>query len=292
MSFCRLIHVKSAHVKQRAQSDAQLLVGRRGAAHDEFAPPLQVLSFGAEHWVAGRYYERQRSEMFGVEYVVAGDAELVQDGKRSVAAPGQVYLLRSGVRHRYGAGPSGSLDKYYVSLGGALLDSLLLAAGLDGCDVVRPEHPQEIERLLLRIRELMQTKPAGFAMEQSMLAYRLLAELGRSHGRRYPQPVAAAVEFIDRNLTQPLSTAQICAAAGLSRTHFNRLFRRHVGVSAKQFFLRHRMGWARHLLADSDLPVKQIASTLGYDDPLYFSSQFRKQVGVGPRAYRRRPQPK
>jgi AraC-like DNA-binding protein len=47
------------------------------------------------------------------------------------------------------------------------------------------------------------------------------------------------------------------------------------------------MDSARYLLTYRGQSVKETAAALGYDDPLYFSKQFRRSAGVSPRAYRR-----
>ena len=48
-----------------------------------------------------------------------------------------------------------------------------------------------------------------------------------------------------------------------------------------------KMEQACQLLDSTELSVKGVAAELGYDDPLYFSRQFSKTVGLSPRAYRR-----
>ncbi|MBD3242083.1 MAG: AraC family transcriptional regulator [Chitinivibrionales bacterium] len=286
MPFPILKHVKTDHSVRDAPRRLQLWTRLRSPQYDDFAPPLQIVSFGGEEWHGGRFFERTRSEMFGVEYVRHGSVSFVQDGKSYTVGPGQVYLLRRGVAHRYTADRPGPMRKYYIALEGALLESLLLATELDSCDHIAPDSPERVVHLFEQIRESMQHKPPGFALELSALAYRLLLELSGSRSRRYPEPVRAAIEFIDQNLTRSLTTADICAVAGLSQTHFNRLFRRHVGLSPKQFFIRHKLAWAEHLLTQSHFSIKEIAATLGYEDPLYFSSQFRAHLGVSPKRYR------
>jgi len=47
-----------------------------------------------------------------------------------------------------------------------------------------------------------------------------------------------------------------------------------------------KMEHACHLLDSGDLSVKAVAGALGYDDPLYFSRQFSRTIGMSPRAYR------
>lgn len=266
----------------------QLWARYRSHEHDEFAPPLQIVSFGLEQWHPGRVHRRGHSELYGVEYVLEGDVAFTQEGKEYLVGKGEVYLLRRGVAHVYRTGPSGTLRKYYIALEGPLLESLLLATGLDDCDHVVPDSPHEVERLFKQIHSAMAEKRSNYAFELSSLAYRLLIDLSRSVSRRYPEPIRAAVEFIDQNLTKQLTTDEIRGVTGLSPTHFNRLFRQHVGLSPKQFFIKHKLAWARHLLEESPFSIKEISATLGYEDPLYFSSQFRKHTGLSPRFHRRR----
>jgi AraC-like DNA-binding protein len=52
------------------------------------------------------------------------------------------------------------------------------------------------------------------------------------------------------------------------------------------FFIRLRMNRACRLLAESSLPVKDIAAQLGYDDPFYFSRLFKSVHAVAPTEYR------
>ncbi len=258
----------------------------RSTQFDDFVPPLQIVSCGLEHWVAGRFYERHPSRMYGIEYVNAGNAEFTQDGRSYLVQPGELYILRRNVNHVYRTGPAGFYDKQFIAVEGVLLDSLLLATGLDTCDHVAPRDPGTVEAILREVREVFTAKSPGFTTELSRIAYRLFLTLARDVSLRYPEPLRAAIEHIDRNLNRQLSTRQMARVAGLSLTHFNRLFRQHVGISPKQFFIRHKMEWAEHLLTQSLFSVKEVASTLGYDDPLYFSSQFRRHTGLSPRHYR------
>jgi transcriptional regulator GlxA family with amidase domain len=50
--------------------------------------------------------------------------------------------------------------------------------------------------------------------------------------------------------------------------------------------LQSRIAAARHLLSDTDLPIKQIAARLGYSNVYFFSRQFTAMAGVSPGIYR------
>ncbi|MBX9646637.1 MAG: AraC family transcriptional regulator [Xanthobacteraceae bacterium] len=72
--------------------------------------------------------------------------------------------------------------------------------------------------------------------------------------------------------------------AGMSRTNFARTFRDAVGVTPIDYLTRWRMTVAQTLLRD-DLPIKKIASMVGYDSPAALSRTFTRVIGVSPRAW-------
>lgn len=80
--------------------------------------------------------------------------------------------------------------------------------------------------------------------------------------------------------------ASIAAQLGMSLSHFRRTFRRESGQSVHQFLLQTRLQTARHLLAETQLPIKSIARQLGYRDVFFFSRQFAQVMGISPGRYR------
>jgi AraC-like DNA-binding protein len=55
----------------------------------------------------------------------------------------------------------------------------------------------------------------------------------------------------------------------------------------QDWIVERRMSEARRLLAETDLPVAEVARGVGFDDPSYFGRRFRAEHGRGPRAWRR-----
>ncbi len=79
--------------------------------------------------------------------------------------------------------------------------------------------------------------------------------------------------------------AQLCS---ISDSHLMRAFRKSSGTSLHQYVTRQRLEAARALLRDSEMPVSQVASRLGFSTSAYFSSAFRRVCGISPSQYRRR----
>jgi transcriptional regulator GlxA family with amidase domain len=93
-----------------------------------------------------------------------------------------------------------------------------------------------------------------------------------------------------RHLVQDLSAqptlAELARVAGLSRPYFCRHFQEAIGVSFSTWNRHIRVGRAKELLADSDVPITTIAIMVGYRDITTFERNFRKTAGCSPRHYR------
>src|SRR5208283_1748696 len=89
-----------------------------------------------------------------------------------------------------------------------------------------------------------------------------------------------------RHLDEPLQVATLAAQANISPSHFFALFKRQMGCAPIDCFIRLRMQHACRLLDETELSVKEVAATLGYDDPFYFSRIFKSVNHVAPSEYR------
>jgi transcriptional regulator GlxA family with amidase domain len=75
----------------------------------------------------------------------------------------------------------------------------------------------------------------------------------------------------------------------LSRSAFARRFARAVGAPPAAYLARWRMTIAGRLLRDSDLKLAAVASSVGYTSEFAFARAFKRDYGIAPGAYRRRP---
>ena len=93
--------------------------------------------------------------------------------------------------------------------------------------------------------------------------------------------------YIEANYAAPdISLGQAAAHVGLSPSHFSALFRRENGDSFKETLTQVRIQRAKELLRGSSLRSFEIAAEVGYTDPHYFSTVFKKETGLSPREFR------
>jgi AraC-like DNA-binding protein len=101
------------------------------------------------------------------------------------------------------------------------------------------------------------------------------------------QQVLALLEGDEKGAAWP-DYASVARALGVSQATLRRRFRVATGTSPHDYVVRSRIARARVLLSESEAPLKEVASRLGYADVAFFARQFRQVAGVAPGAFRRR----
>ncbi|MDX2096626.1 MAG: DNA-binding response regulator [Leptolyngbyaceae cyanobacterium bins.59] len=93
-------------------------------------------------------------------------------------------------------------------------------------------------------------------------------------------------EVLETHFHQPIGLPELAQAVGYTPAYLTDLVRRQTGKTLHTWLVERRMQEARHLLRDTDQPVEQIALAVGYEDPSYFSRQFRHYNAMTPKAWR------
>lgn len=123
----------------------------------------------------------------------------------------------------------------------------------------------------------------------------LLIDLARLAGpvatelRRSGEPLLAEVfDVIDRRHAEQLSLRDVAAELGITPGHLTTVVRRRTGRTVGEWITERRMAEARTLLAETDLPIAEVAGRVGIADAGYFSRLFGRTHGVSPRQWRGR----
>ena len=100
-----------------------------------------------------------------------------------------------------------------------------------------------------------------------------------------------ARDLADARYAEPLGVEDMARAAGLSRAHFIREFRRAFGDSPHAYLLTRRLERAAVLLRSTDRQVADICFSVGLKSLGSFTTSFTRTFGVSPTAYRARYPP-
>src|SRR3954447_8894993 len=95
-----------------------------------------------------------------------------------------------------------------------------------------------------------------------------------------------AKDLADARYAEPLDVGDMAAAAGLSRAHFSREFRREFGESPHAYLLTRRLERAAALLRTTDNAVVEICLAVGLTSVGSFTTSFKRMFGATPTEYR------
>lgn len=120
-------------------------------------------------------------------------------------------------------------------------------------------------------------------MARFCTSFPALAEKTRTVDRQ----TMLAARFISENYMNPITAAEIAAAAGFSPNHLSKRFREDAGVGVHEYLVNTRLQHAALELISTDDSITAIALRCGFSDSNYFKDVFKKKYGVTPRVYRK-----
>ena len=148
----------------------------------------------------------------------------------------------------------------------------------------------DLAMLLSMIHRLNAEQEGGYRAATGSLI-RSICELAQA--KRCLPEGSPAVERVKRAIYDHISDCDfkpsaVIADIGFDKDYFCRLFKRETGKTPVQFLTDQRVAQAKRLLKDpKQFSVEVIARSCGFADALYFSTCFKKHVGLSPLAYRK-----
>lgn len=224
-----------------------------------------------------------------LNYVKEGSAVFCDQTHRYRVHEGQFYVLFPGSGVCYQADADQPWSIIWLVADGTLLAAFLQAIGLTPQKpVMSLRFPERVETVLNRIFEKTKYGHLADSMACLSLMYELFANLAAEKTLAPLDPVVrASVGYLSRNLNRPISSTELACRAHLSENYFIKLFKKQTKLTPQQMLDTLRMQKAAHLLKYSELSITEVAATVGFDDPLYFSRRFKKKTGRSPSCFRK-----
>ncbi|MEG0779462.1 MAG: response regulator [Oscillospiraceae bacterium] len=112
----------------------------------------------------------------------------------------------------------------------------------------------------------------------------------KSDGKDGPQisnlTVKAALSYIEQHYASRITLGDMAAALYVTPQYLCRLFKKHTAQNLSEYLTEYRMERAKQHLMDPRCKISEVASLVGFNDPGYFSSTFKRLYGVTPLEYR------
>lgn len=121
-----------------------------------------------------------------------------------------------------------------------------------------------------------------FTCCQNLMAY------SENQKGEYEQPIAAhCIQVIQEHFSDPsFNISQLADMVNLSLPYLSTVFKQVTGQTISSYLSQQRLLHSQNLLQDISIPIRDVCTRSGYEDPHYFARFFKKQTGMTPSEYR------
>ena len=241
-------------------------------------------------WEKGRKLVKDEYQIL---YILSGEG--VIEFKRNAPiklSAGSVVILHPGEWHRYRPNPKTGWKEAYIGIGGESVGRILAAPFFDGPPTVFAVQPKgKFENDLLTLVENIKlnatSKPYSLSLRVMALAGTLIETIHQSEDNQIDYSTIRKVHlFIGHHLGEVVDFAALSAHYKMSYSLFRKHFREYTGMAPLEYQLALRIRRASALLANSTVPIAQIATDTGFRTPAYFARYFHEATGQSPSEFR------
>ena len=227
-------------------------------------------------------------------YCVDGTAVCKKDDDEISFGAHDLYVMFPNEKIHY-VTPTGSYwTSWWVGVYGSLTDTLMEMLGVTKDNpFIHIRDNYTMECLMKEIYDTSLNSDASSKMKCISLLYELFSFLMKDAGSTYKSDIISdAQNLIEHNLSGQISVADLAEKLGINPSYLTRIFKQKHSKSPKDYILDHKIKRAKELLKNTDVSVTDIARSVGFDDPLYFSRLFKKRTTLTPTEYRVKKQSK
>ena len=206
---------------------------------------------------------------------------------------GQVIVLPKNEAHQYGSAEGEFWEIYWIHFAGTKADEL--AHRLCQSEFGRPFNARLTHDNETIFAHLISELALGMTQEScsraSMKIWSLLGDnvyKARFSNDELNQRLHSVIQYMRSHIEDELSLSALSQSHSISASQLCRLFQTHTQHSPMDYFIRLKIQRSCQYLSLTTLKIKEVAQSIGYEDPYYFSRIFRKIMGCSPSEYRER----
>lgn len=227
---------------------------------------------------------------FLIVYVKDGSATILSETPNIRLKSGAVFFMFPNHKIHYRSEPDSKWTILWIGVYGSLVERYVNMLGLTPENpVFYPENPDKIEDILNRIFDVSHNDSISSKIKCISLVQSFFSKLFENFSEKKIKNshINEAVHFMKLNYNLGISVNDVAKKINIDRSYFTRIFRNEFGVTPGKWLNDFRLEKACELLSETDLPIGDIANSIGIFDSLYFSRLFRKNLGISPTDYRK-----
>ncbi|WP_077613197.1 AraC family transcriptional regulator [Clostridium sp. Marseille-P2415] len=232
-----------------------------------------------------------------LHFILSGAGVLEIGGKRHILKTDDIFLIPKGHPILYHADHQNPWEYMWITFDGEMAEAYLSYTGLSAeTPAIHSQIPNQL--YLPMIRKILDTNQLTFANEIKRVGYlyeilstliEMQNSLRTSRKNQYDYSIDTyvdyALQYIKLNYDH-IRVQDIADYIGINRSYLTSIFKKQLHVSPQEYLMRYRLNIAVHRLTATSQSIQEIATSIGYDNPLTFSKIFKQEYGMSPRHFR------
>lgn len=239
------------------------------------------------------YWQKGRRD-YQILYVANGKTHFWSDGKEEIVSAGYMVLYKPEEIQKYVYYLEDNPEVFWIHFTGSDVKNILAYHGISldehvfYCGVL-PDYKALFRKIIQELqlcRYGYEDYIASLFNDILLLVDRQQHEQKKATGNVQEQ-IERAAAYFNENYNTKISIDDYAESLHISTNWFIHNFKQYAGMSPAQYILSLRMVNAQSLLERTTYNIKEISEIVGYENPLYFSRVFKKEIGKSPAQYRK-----
>lgn len=229
-----------------------------------------------------------------LHYCISGKGYFTLDGKNYTVGPNDIFFIPSNCKVSYQQDKENPWTYLWVEANGSSVKNIFHRAGFTlQTPIVHNEDKKVKDILYSLLEDLHVTDNDLFAISKTLMFFHRLIVQGEKNKKLVPlnerDLITKITIYINNNyMKSTFSAKNIALYFHLNQSYLSRLFKAKTGFTLTKYIYDIRMQKARLLLLSGKLNVQEVAYSVGYSDPLYFSKVFKRYAYINPSKYKKK----
>ncbi|MGM9683257.1 MAG: AraC family transcriptional regulator [Eubacteriales bacterium] len=248
--------------------------------YDFCDPDLHIVEFGHSVLPNPKTVPIRVRDIYIIHFIISGNCSFCNQ----TLSRGTVFITVPKVVHSFSV--SEGYEHFWICFSGNNTEKILNLFNIPTTELSYFHIASEVDYIYLEktLKEAFETTSEKCAISALLAVLSVLKIPNAEHSLSHAEK---AKKFIENNYYRNLTMNDVANYLYISEKHFCRIFKNKFKITPKRYLLELRMNKARDLILGTDMLIKEISVSVGYDSPFTFSEAFSGFFGYSPSELRR-----